>query len=248
MLRGEEIIKIARLRKLEPWQEEKRYLQALILYAVSEWPLVLKGGTYLWLFHGLNRFSVDLDFTATGNISTNKAREIPEALRLFGAESTAEVLKDDRCTLTIRVAVKGPLYRTEKDTSYVRLDISRREKPLLKPISVRLDEPLYGIPIVYLWGLDLKETLAEKLRAFYVRKSPRDLYDAWFLIHRGISIDLGLLEAKLQFYNLSFSTEEFFSAVTQIEDSWRAEMEPLVIGSLPSISEVKNTFLQVLGK
>ncbi|AJB41833.1 hypothetical protein TCARB_0781 [Thermofilum adornatum 1505] len=30
MLRGEEIIKIARLRKLEPWQEEKRYLQALI--------------------------------------------------------------------------------------------------------------------------------------------------------------------------------------------------------------------------
>ncbi|AGT36039.1 MULTISPECIES: hypothetical protein [Thermofilum] len=58
------------------------------------------------------------------NISTNKAREIPEALRLFGAESTAEVLKDDIYTLTIRVAVKGPLYRTEKDTSYVRLDIS----------------------------------------------------------------------------------------------------------------------------
>jgi len=146
MLRGEEIIKIARLRKLKPWQEEKRYLQALVLYAVSEWPLVLKGGTYLWLFHGLNRFSVDLDFTVTGNISTNKAREIPEALRQFGAESTAEVLKDDRDTLTIRVAVKGPLYRTEK----VRLDISRREKPLLKPISVRLDEPLYGI--LYTFG------------------------------------------------------------------------------------------------
>ena len=67
---------------------------------------------------------------------------------------------------------------------------------MLKPISVRLDEPLYGIPIVYLWGLDLKGTLAEKLGAFYVRKSPRDLYDAWFLIHRGISIDLGLLEAS----------------------------------------------------
>lgn len=248
MLRGEEIVEIARLRKLKPWQEEKRYLQALILYAVSEWPLVLKGGTYLWLFHGLNRFSVDLDFTATGNISTSKVKEIPEALRLFGAESTAEVLKDDRYTLTIRVAVKGPLYRTEKDTSYIRLDISRREKTILKPISVRLDEPLYGIPLVYLWGLDLKEALAEKLRAFYVRKSPRDLYDAWFLLHRGIGIDMGLLEAKLRFYNLSFSVEEFFSAVTQIEDSWRAELEPLIIGSLPSISEVKNTFLQVLGR
>jgi hypothetical protein len=128
MLRGEEIVEIARLRKLKPWQEEKRYLQALILYAVSEWPLVLKGGTYLWLFHGLNRFSVDLDFTATGNISTSKVKEIPEALRLFGAESSARY----RYTLTIRVAVKGPLYRTEKDTSYIRLDISRREKTITK--------------------------------------------------------------------------------------------------------------------
>lgn len=92
-------------------------------------------------------------------------------------------------------------------------------------------------------GLDLKEALAEKLGAFYVRKSPRDLYDAWFLIYRGISIDLGLLEAKLQFYNLSFSTEEFFSAVKRIEDRWRAEMEPLIIGSPLSISEVqKNIF------
>jgi predicted nucleotidyltransferase component of viral defense system len=118
---------------------------------------------------------------------------------------------------------------------------------LLKPISVRLDEPLYGIPIVYLWGLDLKETMAEKLRAFYVRKSPRDLYDAWFLILRGISIDLWLLEAKLQFYNPSFSTEEFFSAVTQIEDSWKAELEPLIIGSPPSISEVKKHFYRCRG-
>ena len=97
-------------------------------------------------------------------------------------------------------------------------------------------------------GLDLKEALAEKLGAFYVRKSPRDLYDAWFLIYRGISIDMGLFEAKLQFYNLSFSTEEFFSAVKRIEDRWRAEMEPLIIGSPLSISEVKKTFLQVLGK
>jgi len=48
--------------------------------------------------------------------------------------------------------------------------------------------------------------------------------------------------------SLSFSTEEFFSAVTQIEDGWRGEMDPLIIGSLPSISEVKTTFLQVLGK
>ena len=224
MLREEEIVRVAKLRRLKPWQEERRYLQALILYAVSNWPLVLKGGTYLWLFHGLNRFSVDLDFTATGSVSANEVTEIPEVLRLFGVESWTEILKDDKYTLNIRVAAKGSLYKSEKDTSYIRLDISRREKPLLKPVSVRLDEPLYGISLVFLSGLDLKEALAEKIRAFYARKSPRDLYDAWFFVHRSINIDMGLLETKLQLYNLSFSVEEFFSAVTQIEDSWRAEL------------------------
>jgi len=54
----------------------------------------------------------------------------------------------------------------------VRLDVSRRESLLLKPISVKLDEPLYGIPIVFLEGLELREALAEKIRAFYIRGTP----------------------------------------------------------------------------
>jgi predicted nucleotidyltransferase component of viral defense system len=247
VLREEEIVRVAKLRRLKPWQEERRYLQALILYAVSNWPLVLKGGTYLWLFHGLNRFSVDLDFTATGSVSANEVAEIPEVLRLFGVESWTEILKDDKYTLNIRVAAKGPLYKSEKDTSYIRLDISRREKPLLKPVSVRLDEPLYGIPLVFLSGLDLKEALAEKIRAFYVRKSPRDLYDAWFLVHRGINMDMSLLESKLAFYNLRFNRKQFFMAISEIENTWRTELEPIVLGALPTISEVKATFMHLLG-
>ena len=50
MLREEELIRIARMRRAKPWQEEMRYIQALILYAVADWPLVLKGGTYLWSY------------------------------------------------------------------------------------------------------------------------------------------------------------------------------------------------------
>jgi predicted nucleotidyltransferase component of viral defense system len=53
---------------MRTWQQEKHYLQSLILTIVSDYPLVFKGGTYLWLFHGLNRFSEDLDFTAKGTL------------------------------------------------------------------------------------------------------------------------------------------------------------------------------------
>ena len=35
MLREEELIRIARMRRAKPWQEERRYIQALIPYAVA---------------------------------------------------------------------------------------------------------------------------------------------------------------------------------------------------------------------
>jgi predicted nucleotidyltransferase component of viral defense system len=246
VLREEELIRIARMRRVKPWQEERRYIQALILYAVADWPLVLKGGTYLWLFHGLNRFSADLDFTASGPVAAGKAAEISGVLKLFGVESETEVLKDDRYTLTLRVAAKGPLYKSDKDVCYVRLDISRREGLLLKPINVKLDEPLYGIPIVFLEGLEPREALAEKIRAFYIRGNARDLYDAWFLLRRGVKLDMALIEKKLAFYDLRFDSTTFFERFQELESVWERELEPVVFGAVPSIAEVEALFKQVL--
>jgi predicted nucleotidyltransferase component of viral defense system len=246
VLREEELIRIARMRRAKPWQEEMRYIQALILYAVADWPLVLKGGTYLWLFHGLNRFSADLDFTASGPVAAGKAAEISGVLKLFGVESETEVLKDDRYTLTLRVAAKGPLYKSDKDVCYVRLDISRREGLLLKPINVKLDEPLYGIPIVFLEGLEPREALAEKIRSFYIRGNARDLYDAWFLLRRGVKLDMALIEKKLAFYDLRFDSTTFFERFRELESVWERELEPVVFGAVPSIAEVEALFKQVL--
>jgi hypothetical protein len=47
VLREEELIRIARMRRAKPWQEERRYIQALILYAVADWPLVLRARTHI---------------------------------------------------------------------------------------------------------------------------------------------------------------------------------------------------------
>jgi len=51
--------------RLKPWQEDKRYVQALVFYALSGWPIIMNGGTYLWFFHGPNKFYDDLDFART---------------------------------------------------------------------------------------------------------------------------------------------------------------------------------------
>jgi len=37
--------------------------------------LVFKGGTALWFFYGLNRFSNDLDFTLAGKVDLDRLME-----------------------------------------------------------------------------------------------------------------------------------------------------------------------------
>jgi len=210
-----------------------------VLYAASEWPLVAKGGTYLWMFHGLNRFSDDLDFTAIGDVREELAEDVASVLGLFGVRSEVKVLKDDRYTLSFRVGARGPLYRSEKDTCYVRVEVNRMERPALKEVPVKLDEPHYGIPMVYLRGMDLREVLAEKIRAMMVRGSARDLYDVWFLlVRKGVALDLRLVAEKLAFYGVEFSAAELRRRLEGMGDYWAKELRPVVFGALPGFEEV----------
>jgi len=235
LLTKEELARLAKARGIRLWQEEKRYVQALVMYALRNWPIVMKGGTYLWFFHGLNRFSDDLDFTQLGPIEES-VEDLKLTLELFGAKNSVKILKDDDYVLMFRASVRGPLYTSEEDLCRVRVEISKRERVSLKPLSVKLDEPYYGIPIVFLRGMDLKEVLAEKIRAAVVRGSARDLYDAWFLIRRGISIDRSLLAQKLMFYGLEMD-QSISLRLERIKARWNSELEPVVFGVVPDFQE-----------
>ena len=64
MLTKEEIKRFAKLNKIKPYQQEKHYIQTLILRSIySEYDLVFKGGTALMFTKDLPRFSEDLDFS-----------------------------------------------------------------------------------------------------------------------------------------------------------------------------------------
>jgi len=247
MLDEDELTGLARARKMRPWQEEKRYLQALVLYSLSRSPPVLKGGTYLWFFHGLNRFSEDLDFTAVGSVGKTLVKDTGDALLLFGVRHEVKVLKDDRHVLSFRIGARGPLYRSKKDVSYVNVEISRRERVVLPPLVVRLDEARYGLPIVFLKGMDLKEVISEKIRALLTRTTARDLYDLWHVMVRlGSKPDMKLIEKKMRFYAKTYDHEELNRRIGRMRDSWEKELGPLVVGELPDFSEVKEGVLTTL--
>jgi len=243
----DEVASLAKVRRIRPWQEEKRYLQALVLYSLSRSPPVFKGGTYLWFFHGLNRFSEDLDFTAAGSVDRKLVQDVRETLILFGVRNDVKMLKDDRYVLAFRIDARGPLYRSEKDVSRTNVEISRRESVMLAPIVLRLDEPRYGLPIVFLKGMDLREVVSEKIRALLTRTTARDLYDLWHaMVRLGSEPDMRLLKKKMDFYAKKYSYEELKRRINMMRDSWDKELSPVVAGELPDFDDVKEDILLAL--
>jgi hypothetical protein len=84
MISRERIRELSKLSGLRPWQLERHYLQGLLLSIISDIPVVFKGGTYLWFFHGLPRFSEDLDFTLHGTVRKNLLESISKGLYFYG--------------------------------------------------------------------------------------------------------------------------------------------------------------------
>ncbi|MBI2151606.1 nucleotidyl transferase AbiEii/AbiGii toxin family protein [Candidatus Woesearchaeota archaeon] len=79
------------------------------------------------------------------------------------------------------------------------------------------------------------------------RTKARDVYDLWFLLQENLSIDLALINEKLQFYNLKYSLEEFQKHLHLKKDIWETELTPL-IAQVPSFNDVKKLILEKMKK
>jgi len=246
MISREEFVRLAKARGLAPWQEEKRYVQALVLHALREEGVAMKGGTYLWFFHGLDRFSEDLDYAALGRVDKGMIQRCTDTLGVFGVDAGTKLVKDDRFTLTFRVDARGPLYSGEKSICRVLVEISRREALLRKPAVGRLDEAGYLLPIDLMRGMALEEVAAEKTRALLRRGEARDAYDLWFLLNRkGVSPEMGLVGKKLEFYRQGFTVERLERALEGVARGWSGTLRPMVFGVLPPFADVRRDLVGV---
>jgi predicted nucleotidyltransferase component of viral defense system len=81
MLTKEELRTYEKTVGFNLWQVEKDYLQHLVLlflYSRIKNEPVFKGGTALQKVFGLNRFSIDLDFSSTKNNSEKVFEKVVE--------------------------------------------------------------------------------------------------------------------------------------------------------------------------
>lgn len=239
MIDTQKLKEISKLSGLRQWQQEMHYLQSIMLSIVSDFPLLFKGGTYLWLFHGLNRFSEDLDFTAIGSIKEEFSEHISRSLRLYGFRNEVKIFKNDNFGLSTRFMINGPLNTNDKDRCVIYIEISKRESALLPNVPLKLDLPQYDIPVKRILGMNLNEVSAEKIRAILTREKERDIYDLYFLVHRkGVVFDKELINKKLDFYKIEFDSAIFLETLRGRKKLYSRELKPLILGELPAFNIV----------
>jgi len=216
-------------------QKEKDYVQHWILSFFSRKGLnaVFKGGTCLQKAFGLPRYSEDLDFTAEDETEPD-FEAISAFLSSAGFSGLVWKREEGRVSVSAKLRFQGPLYNGKSiSEGVVLLEFSRREKVLLKPQPVLIMPPYQDILPYQLKVMAKEEIAAEKVRALLSRKSARDLFDLYFLLHQKTKLDRALVDEKLHYYKLQFEFGQLEKKVGRIEEIWKTEISELTPALLP---------------
>ncbi|MHB8372191.1 MAG: nucleotidyl transferase AbiEii/AbiGii toxin family protein [Thermoplasmataceae archaeon] len=237
-----DIIKLSRLTAIKPFQQEKNYIQTMMLRSIYTYTsdLIFKGGTSLFFFYRLPRFSEDLDFTLINPINENKIiKNIEKDLMLIGIENKLKNKTLNEISSSYRFSVKGPLYTSDVSGLTVKIDISKREEIFIKPKIMKLNSLYNDVLPFNAVVMDLKEITSEKIRSIMTRNKARDVFDLYFLLKNyENSINIELVNKKLRFYNEEFSMSRFITELNKKSPIWKSELNSIIIGKVPDINEV----------
>lgn len=250
MLTRAQLERIARRHRIGLQAQERDYFQHLLLYLLYTAPrrehvgLYFKGGTALRLVYGSARFSEDLDFNSDLDSATTRARfdAAVNDLPAFGVKGILRNQRSTAATWGCDLSYEGPLFDGRSVTKgKVRVDASlRREKvDVVRPLVT----PEYDdVDPFTLSALSLEHIFAEKVRALFVRAKPRDLYDVWFLLQKGVTADRTLVNEKLSLYQISFSKAKLKAVTATVQKDWERDLNPL-LGALPDFADVRTAVL-----
>ena len=146
--------------------------------------LGFKGGTAAYLFYGLNRFSVDLDFDLLDAVKEDYVFErIRKILATYG---TIKESAKKRYSLFYLLAYDNKIEGAQN----VKVEINRRE--FFSKYEVRA---YLGISMKIMVKADMT---AHKLVAMYERigKTNRDVFDTWFFLKNNWPVNKQIVEQR----------------------------------------------------
>ncbi|MBU2543789.1 nucleotidyl transferase AbiEii/AbiGii toxin family protein [Patescibacteria group bacterium] len=160
----------------------KRILREIYQHQQLQSQLVFKGGTCLYFFYDLPRFSTDLDF------SFHQQADVEQVPRVDLAKIVSQNLEikrdeDKRFTwLWIGSFDKGK--------QKVKVEVNKRRFS-----DTYTEHEFYGLTVR---SLDLESMFAHKLCAVTDRKKlvNRDLYDTWWLLTKNVAINNQIVQER----------------------------------------------------
>lgn len=178
----------------------REYIQLLFLESLYQHNksdgIIFKGGSAIRLIYKAPRFSEDLDFNVV--ISPQQFTVIIKSV--FASLSRSyEIAFKERKTITGKRYLLTASPVVIKNSTYVNLDFSFREKTFTnEKIIITTDFPFIPNSLVHHMSRD--EIIAEKIRAILTRRKGRDIYDLWYLLSQGASLNRGWIQNKLNYY------------------------------------------------
>jgi predicted nucleotidyltransferase component of viral defense system len=140
--------------------------------------LIFGGGTMLRLCHGLNRYSVDLDFWVAGEMDWAKYYHRMEKY----LDQFYKIADSANKHFTILFELKSPQFPRS-----LKIEIRKTVKNVKTETSIAYSP---HAPVqVMLKTVVLEDMMTSKIEAFLDRREIRDAYDMEFLVKRGIVLN-----------------------------------------------------------
>jgi len=198
----------------------REYFEVLflsLLYSFKESSKIFfKGGTSIRLLLNSFRFSEDLDFTSLLKNSElinlieksfNKMEKIISNIKLKDIEKKRDSL----------ITYLNYFSLEQKYPLNIHMEFSIREEPIIMKESIL--ETIYPItPYPVIVHLEWEEILAEKIRALMKRAKGRDLFDIWYLITKGVKINMNMVNKKMEYYNERVSIEDIANKIKNFDE------------------------------
>ncbi|MEN6318075.1 MAG: nucleotidyl transferase AbiEii/AbiGii toxin family protein [Syntrophaceae bacterium] len=141
--------------------------------------LIFGGGTMLRLCHGLNRFSIDLDFWL---LKEKAPPDLLGGLKNYFADYYTIRDATDKF-YTILLELKSP-----RHTRSLKIKIRKKDRKFKTEQAIAYSR--YSTFQVLVKTVSLPEMVISKVNAFLDRKEIRDVYDLEFLVKRGVPLNL----------------------------------------------------------
>ena len=170
--------------------------------------VMFKGGTALKIVYGSPRFSEDLDFSGFG-VNVHQIEDWVLATLGEFELSTIEVdIRESKATSGGYLAILN--YRIHDYHIRVQLEISLREQNDVQGQGVLITSDI--LPAYTLTILPETRMVAEKISALLTRSKPRDFFDLYFLLRKGLITpemkpSLDAVNVMLQDMSMDFQSE-----------------------------------------